>query len=68
MQIAVIDDEPVSLAVMSGLIAKVARCQVHEFSNAHPALGWCANHEPDLVIVDYMMPHDRWYRIHAPVA
>jgi len=56
MNIVIIDDEPVSLAVMKQLVAKLPNCQAHEFTNASAALTWCTSNTPDLVIVDYMMP------------
>ena len=56
MKIVIIDDEPVSLAVMKQLVAKLPDCQTHEFTSASAAYSWCIGHEPDLVIVDYMMP------------
>lgn len=56
MNIVIIDDEPVSLAVMKQLVAKLPNCQPHDFTNASAALIWSMSNAPDLVIVDYMMP------------
>jgi CheY-like chemotaxis protein len=56
MNIVIIDDEPVSLAVMKQLVAKLPDCDAHAFTDASAALIWCVNNTTDLVIVDYMMP------------
>lgn len=57
MNILIIDDEPVSLEVMKQLVSKLPDCQTHTFTSASAAFSWCIGHEPDLVIVDYMMPN-----------
>jgi CheY-like chemotaxis protein len=56
MNIVIIDDEPVSLAVMKQLVAKLPDCCPRPFTTAAAALTWCKHNKPDLVLVDYMMP------------
>ena len=56
MNIVIIDDEPVSLAVMKQLVLKLPECDAQAFTDASAALIWCRNNPADLVIVDYMMP------------
>jgi CheY-like chemotaxis protein len=56
MNILILDDEPVSLAVMKQLVAKLPDCEAHAFTEASAALIWCMKNAPDLVIVDYSMP------------
>ena len=56
MNIVVIDDEPVSLAVMKQVVSKLPDCDAQAFTDASAALIWCMNNKTDLVIVDYMMP------------
>ena len=56
MHIIIVDDDPVSLAVIKQLVTKLPNCDAHDFTNALPALAACAANPPDLVIVDYMMP------------
>jgi|SoiMethySBSTD1v2_1073268.scaffolds.fasta_scaffold384333_2 CheY-like chemotaxis protein len=56
MDIVIVDDEPVSLAVVKQLIARLPECQTHAFSEPSSALSWCEVNEPDLLIVDYVMP------------
>jgi CheY-like chemotaxis protein len=56
MNIVIIDDEPVSLAVMKQLVSKLPDCEAQAFTDASAALIWCSNNTTDLVIVDYVMP------------
>jgi DNA-binding response OmpR family regulator len=56
MNIVIIDDEPVSLAVMKQLVSKLPDCDAQAFTDASAALIWCMNNTTDLAIVDYMMP------------
>jgi CheY-like chemotaxis protein len=56
MNIVIIDDEPVSLAVMKQLVGKLPECDAQAFTDASAALIWCRKNPADLVIVDYMMP------------
>ena len=57
VNILIIDDEPVSLEVMKQLVSKLPDCQTHTFTSGSAAFSWCVGHDPDLVIVDYMMPN-----------
>ena len=56
MEIVIVDDEPVSLAVLKQLIGKLPNCKARAFAHASAALAWCDSNDPDVVIVDYMMP------------
>ena len=56
MNIVIVDDEPVSLTVMTDIVAKLPQCTVAAFSDPTAALDHCLANPPDLVIVDYMMP------------
>jgi CheY-like chemotaxis protein len=51
-----VDDDIVSLTMLKQLAEKLPDCSVREF--AHPALGlaWCKHNDPDLIIVDHLMP------------
>lgn len=55
-QIAIIDDQQINLALMEALIKRIEDCQPHCFADAQAGLDWCIANDPDLVIVDYMMP------------
>jgi putative two-component system response regulator len=57
MSIAIIDDNLVNLKLIEGLVRK--SCAPHVpllFQDPGAGLAWCKSNEPDLVIVDYMMP------------
>jgi CheY-like chemotaxis protein len=56
MNIVIVDDDPVSLTLMSEIVAKLPQCTVDAFCNPTAALDRCLAEPPDLVIVDYMMP------------
>jgi DNA-binding response OmpR family regulator len=56
MDIIIIDDELVSLTVLRQLVEKLPECRAEGFTDAQAALEWCRVNDPDLVIVDYMMP------------
>lgn len=54
--VLIIDDSDINLALIKALVMKLEGCTPILFNNPLPALEWCRNHVPDLVIVDYMMP------------
>jgi CheY-like chemotaxis protein len=56
MNIVIVDDDPVSLTVMTEIVAKLPQCTVLAFANPTAALDRCLESPPDLLIVDYMMP------------
>lgn len=56
LDVIVIDDTSINLLLISHLMRRFDDCVLKEFSNPQVALNWCAEHVPDLVIVDYMMP------------
>jgi len=56
LNIVLVDDNPVNLALLGELVKQLDAGQAHAFSDADAALQWCLQQDPDLVIVDYMMP------------
>jgi len=56
MKIAIIDDTPLNLTLMQALVGKLPECEPIPFADPTVGLAWCQANEPDLVIVDYMMP------------
>lgn len=56
MNIVIIDDTPLNLLVMEKLVARYESGAPMAFSDARAGLRWCLDNEPDLIIVDYMMP------------
>lgn len=55
-QIAIVDDSQINRTLFRLLVAKLDDCESHVFEDPTAGLEWCLRQEPDLVIVDYMMP------------
>ena len=56
MKVAIIDDAQMNVTLLQHLVRKLPGCEPVCFTNPVDALEWCVVNEPDLVIVDYMMP------------
>jgi putative two-component system response regulator len=56
LKVVVIDDTPLVLARLKSLVRTIAGCQVVAFDTALDAVCWCEDGDPDLLIVDYMLP------------
>ncbi len=56
MNIVIVDDDPEHLSLVHRLLENLDECQVLDFSRPLETLAWCEQNDPDLVIVDYMMP------------
>lgn len=57
MNITIIEDTPVNLVLMQSLIRKLDEdLECTTFSDPRLGLEWTQEHNPDLIIVDYMMP------------
>jgi len=56
MKVAIIDDAQMSVTLLQHLVRKLPDCEPVCFTDPVAALEWCLANEPDLVIVDYMMP------------
>jgi response regulator RpfG family c-di-GMP phosphodiesterase len=56
MNVVLVDDAQVNLVLMSALLSKLPDCRPSCFLAPDKALAYCMNDDPDLVIVDYMMP------------
>ncbi|THF61772.1 HD domain-containing phosphohydrolase [Pseudothauera rhizosphaerae] len=56
MKIAIVDDTPLNLVLMEKLVGHHPGWTPLPFSLPEQALAWCLANEPDLIIVDYMMP------------
>ncbi len=56
MRVVIVDDSALNLRLMDGLVNKTGNHQIHLFDQPRAALEWCRSQEPDLLIVDYMMP------------
>jgi PleD family two-component response regulator len=55
MQIIIVSDLQAQVEGLRGLAMEAGLEKVEGFTHPAAALDWCAGHEPDLVLVDYMM-------------
>jgi putative two-component system response regulator len=56
MKVVIIDDTQLNLTLLQHLVRKLPDCESICFIDPVVALDWCMANEPDLVVVDYMMP------------
>ncbi|MDE2593472.1 MAG: response regulator, partial [Burkholderiales bacterium] len=56
MQIAIVDDNPVNVTLLKVLSRQLPDTETVEFLDSRQGLAWCLANDPDLLIVDYMMP------------
>jgi len=55
-KLLVVDDNAVNLTLFRHLLLKLEDAEVECLADPVVALAWCAEHEPDLILLDYMMP------------
>lgn len=56
MHIVIIDDSQMNVMMIRKMLSSLEDCSVEEFTAPLPALAWCTEHEPDLILLDYLMP------------
>ncbi|MYN20928.1 response regulator [Rugamonas sp. FT107W] len=56
MQILIVDDNPANLELFGHMLEMLSDTPPVSMSDPGAALAWCADNDPDLVLVDYMMP------------
>lgn len=56
MNVVIVDDTPTNLQLMRALVQRLEGCEAILFADSGSGLTWCLEHDPDLIIVDYMMP------------
>jgi len=56
-RIAIVDDVATNNLVLKGFLSTLERVEIVTFTDAGEALAWCQEYEPDLILVDYQMPH-----------
>ncbi len=56
MNVIAIDDTRTNLQLMQHLLKRVPDVNSVLFQDSREGLNWCLEHDPDLIIVDYMMP------------
>jgi putative two-component system response regulator len=57
MNVLIVDDDRINLALFSHLLEDIPDTTIFEASNPADALTWCREHDTDLLLLDYMMPH-----------
>lgn len=55
-RIAIIDDLAINLTLLAALVGKLGDCESMVFQESRKGLSWCSENQPDLIVVDYMMP------------
>jgi DNA-binding response OmpR family regulator len=57
MKILIIDDEPANVALLEDMLSEGGYARVKSVTDSREALETCETFEPDLVLLDLMMPH-----------
>jgi len=55
-RLLIVDDNATNLILFRHLLQKLDGAEVQSFSDSVAALDWCSANEPDLILLDYMMP------------
>lgn len=56
MQVLIVDDDPVNLDLFAHMLAALPGVAPVRAGTPEQALDWCRAHQPDAVLLDYMMP------------
>lgn len=57
MKVLIVDDHEMNVNLLKNLmVAKFPDCETYGYTESAEALLWCEENDPDLVLVDYMMP------------
>ncbi len=56
MQVVIVDDARMNVVFIQHLVNKLPDCTAVCFTDAMAALRWCLDNDPDLLVVDHMMP------------
>src|SRR5277367_1708823 len=56
MKVVIVDDQAAALRIIERQIAGIPDLELVTFEDPEHALAWCRENEPDLVMVDYLMP------------
>jgi putative two-component system response regulator len=55
-KVLIVDDAEINLILFAALVKKLDGCESTTFASSAEGLAWAQANEPDLIIVDYMMP------------
>lgn len=56
MRVVIIDDAQINVTLLQHLVRQLPGCEPVCFTDPVAGLEWCLSNEPDILIVDYMMP------------
>jgi putative two-component system response regulator len=56
MNVAVVDDNAVNRMMLSRMLQQAVSIEPTMFESSRAGLDWCLQHNPDLILLDYMMP------------
>jgi len=56
LKLVIVDDQPFMLRRIEQQIPQTPGLEIFTFDDPEVALAWCQEHDPDLVLVDYLMP------------
>jgi DNA-binding response OmpR family regulator len=57
MKLLIVDDEPVNVALLEDMLRESGYSRIRSFTDSRKALPACAEYEPDLILLDLMMPY-----------
>jgi putative two-component system response regulator len=57
MKVLIIDDEPANVALLEGILINNGYARIAGLTDSRLALERCQTFEPDLILLDLMMPH-----------
>ena len=56
MNIVIVDDNQVNVTLLRAMVRQLPDTVAIAFTDPHEGLAWCLANEPDLILLDYMMP------------
>jgi len=57
MKILIVDDEPTNVALLEDMLSEAGYARLKSITDSRIALETCAAFNPDLILLDLMMPH-----------
>jgi putative two-component system response regulator len=57
MKILIVDDEPVNVAVLEDILKDSGYARIRSLTDSRETTATCAEYEPDLILLDLMMPY-----------
>ena len=57
MKILIVDDEPVNVAVLEDILSDSGYTRIHSLTDSRKAIATCAEFDPDMILLDLMMPY-----------